>query len=87
MRLDFVAHVARPDHLVGADLDVLALEEIGAVLVAAKYSTRLPRALSALAIENSTALPRPPPASNTADFSGISVGVPVGPSRRPARRA
>ena len=34
MRRDFVAHVARPDHLVGAGLDVFALEEIGAVLVA-----------------------------------------------------
>ena len=42
--------------------------------------TRLPRARSALPIENSTALPSPPPASATASPpSGISVGVPVGP--------
>ena len=34
VRLDLVAHVGRPDHLVGADLDVLALEEVGAVPVA-----------------------------------------------------
>ena len=30
-------------------------------------------------MEKSTALPRPPPASSTAESSGISVGVPVGP--------
>ena len=38
-----------------------------------------PRSRIALAIENSTALPSPPPSSSTFDFSGISVGAPVGP--------
>ena len=40
MRLDRVAHVGRPDHLVGAGLDLLALEEIGAVPVAGEVDAR-----------------------------------------------
>jgi hypothetical protein len=41
--------------------------------------TRAPLSRSAFAIENSTALPRPPPAKSTVSRSGISVGAPVGP--------
>ena len=41
--------------------------------------TLQPAARSALPIEKSTALPRPPPASTTVSPVGISVGVPVGP--------
>src|SRR5205814_736693 len=41
--------------------------------------TRLPCSRIAFAIENSTALPRPPPSSSTCLPSGISVGAPVGP--------
>ena len=32
-------------------------------------------------MENSTALPSPPPASSTVSFGGVSLGVPVGPIR------
>ena len=32
-------------------------------------------------MENSTALPSPPPTSSTVSFAGVSVGVPVGPIR------
>ena len=39
----------------------------------------MPAARSAAPIENSTALPRPPPTSATVVLAWISVGVPVGP--------
>ena len=43
--------------------------------------TRLPAARSAWPIENSTALPSPPPTSSTVSPAGVSVGCPVGPIR------
>ena len=67
----------RPDR---CRLDLVALEEVAALLVAGEVDARGCRGpCSARAIEKSTALPRPPPASSTVSPSGISVGVPVGP--------
>jgi hypothetical protein len=55
-------------------VDVLGLAVAGEVQHLAASARAAP-----CAIENSTALPRPPPASTTDSPAGISVGVPVGP--------
>ena len=80
LRHDLVAEIRRPDDLVGRILDLFAFEQIVAVLVTGKINDLVVLcSRRARAIENRTALPSPPPASRTVSFSGISVGVPVGP--------
>ena len=79
-RRDRARRVGAPDHLIGRRLDLVALEEVLALLVAGEVDRPCCRASrSALAIEKSTALPRPPPAAARSRLSGISVGAPVGP--------
>ena len=74
--------VAGPDHDVGGRLDLRHLVAVLHALVAGEVEhLRARRRASARPIENSTALPRPPPASSTVSPPGVSVGWPVGPMR------
>ncbi len=68
--------VAAPDDDVGRALDLLDLVAVDDALVAGEIDhAAAARARSAWPIENSTALPSPPPTSSTVSPAGVSVGV------------